>query len=141
MGKLYFGNYTRSLDEKGRLQIPPALFDETQKELYVLRGLDGCISVYGQEEFAGLIAHLQELDFLDEKQRAFIRLSSSSMKKLKVDSHGRIGLGLDLVREYGIEAEVKIIGVLDHFEIWEPVGYAKYELTYSKSYESLAKGN
>ena len=139
MGKLYFGNYTRSLDQKGRLQIPSPLLDEEAKELYILRGLDGCISVYGESSFQQHLAHLQTLDYRDPEQRAYIRLSSASMKKLSVDAHGRILLGKDLLREYGIETEVKIIGVLDHFEIWKPMGYAHYELAYSKDYESLAR--
>ena len=141
VGKLYIGNYSRSLDEKGRLQIPPALFDDSAKELFILRGLDGCVSVYGEESFNELLGKLRQLDFLDEKQRAFIRLSSASMKRLKVDSHGRITIGKDVLAEYGIDTEVKIIGVIDHFEIWAPLGYAKYQLAYDRDYEKLAKGN
>ena len=39
------------------------------------------------------------------------------------------------------DTEVKIIGVIDHFEIWAPLGYAKYQLAYDRDYEKLAKGN
>ena len=58
---------------------------------------------------------------------------------MDVDSHGRIALTKQLVDDYRIGKSITIIGVLDHFEIWDEMSYAKYLLANSKDFESLAE--
>ena len=137
MGK-FFGTYQRSLDTKGRLLIPSKLLSEGVKSYYILRGFEGCLSVYEEDAFEKLQAKLESMDFMDPESRTFIRLVSSSIQELPLDSHGRVLLGKDTCRDYAIGENVTIIGVLDHFEIWDAMAYARYNLETSKNYEALA---
>ena len=137
MGK-FFGTYSRTLDEKGRLLIPAKLLSKGIQHYYVLRGFEGCLSVYEEDAFEKLEAKLDAMDFMDEESRTFIRLMTSSIQELPVDSHGRVLLGRDTLRDYAISNEVTLIGVLDHFEIWDATAYARYNLEHSGNYEALA---
>ncbi|MCR5491789.1 MAG: division/cell wall cluster transcriptional repressor MraZ [Bacilli bacterium] len=135
---MFYGTYDRNLDSKGRLQLPSDLSLEEGMTLYVMKGLDGCISIYPEEKFSELTSRLASLNYFKPADRAFIREALSSVKKMKIDAHGRISLTVDLLRAYKIEAEVQIIGVFDHFEVWEPKSYEGY-LASQESYEALAE--
>lgn len=135
----FFGTYSRTLDDKNRLQIPTKLVESMPSRFYVLRGFEGCLSVYPEENFQKLLANLQSLSFNDEANRAYIRMALSSACEMDVDSHGRIALTKQLVDDYKIGKNITIIGVLDHFEIWDEASYKQYLLTNSKDFESLAE--
>ena len=136
MGKTFFGSYPRNLDGKGRLLLPSALFGkELPTSLYILRGFDGCLSVYLQEGFDELLANLQTIDQRDPGERAYLRLVTSSMKELKVDAHGRVLLGVDTLAEYGLGDEVLVNGALDHIEIWDKAAFHSYLLHNGASFD------
>lgn len=140
MGK-FFGTYSRTLDEKKRLQIPSKLVKEMPRSFYVLRGFEGCLSIYEEAEFNALMAKLEGLSYLSETARNYVRLSSASVEELDVDSHGRITLPKELGDTYKIGNDVVLIGVLDHFELWDHDAYVAYLKEKSPLYESLAEGS
>lgn len=128
MGNVYLGTYNRSLDNKFRLQLPPKLLPNEEKEFVLSCGLDGCLSVYPKEGFDKLVEKMSQFDFLDDKKRAFVRLTSGSALPISLDSHGRISIGKDIAERFSLSGSVTIIGVLDHFEIWNVALYEKYLL-------------
>ncbi|MFA6620292.1 MAG: division/cell wall cluster transcriptional repressor MraZ [Bacilli bacterium] len=140
MGK-FFGTYSRTLDEKKRLQIPSKLVKEMPHSFYVLRGFEGCLSIYEEAEFNVLMAKLESLSYTSETARNYVRLSSASVEELDVDSHGRITLPKELADAYKIGNDVVLIGVLDHFELWDQNAYAAYLKEKSPLYENLAEGS
>jgi MraZ protein len=134
----YFGTYSRTLDSKNRLLIPGKLVREMPSRFYVLRGFEGCLSVYEEGEFNTLLEKLQTLPYLQQDARTYIRIATSSASELDVDSHGRLALSKELSEAYHIGKDVTIIGVLDHFEIWDAPTYAKWQSEHSSDYEALA---
>ncbi len=142
MGK-YFGTYLRNLDNKFRLQLPIKLVKEMPERFYLLRGFEGCISIYEEKDFDKYLSSLEKMSYLEERARTYMRLALSSVEELPVDSHGRINLGQGIAKRYNITNEVILIGVLDRFEIWDKKTYedfeAKNELEYEKIAENLGK--
>lgn len=136
---IFVGTYYRSLDEKGRLLIPSKLKSEGTTSYFMLKGFEGCIAVYEKDEFERLIASLKALDFKKEENRAYIRLASASINELPLDSHNRVLIGKGILDNYRIGNDVTIIGVLDHFEIWDNVAYAQYQIANDSHYEELAE--
>ena len=137
MGTLFYGSYPRSLDAKGRLLLPSSLFEEgTPEALYILRGFDGCLALYLPEDFEALVANLKRLDQHDPGQRAYLRIAAASMKKLKLDAHGRVLLGVDTLAEYGLGQEVTVNGAIDHLEVWDRKAYASYTLHNGSIYDA-----
>ncbi len=138
MGK-FFGNYSRTLDEKNRLQIPSKLLKDLPEKFYVLKGFEGCLSVYLEEDFNSLMEELSALSYREPAKRAYVRLTLSSVNELEVDSHGRISISKELIDRYNIGKEVILLGALDHFEIWDKDSYNAYEDKFSSEYEEIAK--
>ncbi|MBQ4255947.1 MAG: hypothetical protein II721_08210 [Bacilli bacterium] len=136
----YFGTFDRSLDEKGRLQLPTKLIGKDNESFTLVKGLDGCMSIYDQEGFQKFMDILNGLDQFDADTRAFLRLTTASICPLKFDSHGRILFSKEILEAYGIEPKgrITIIGALDHFEVWDPAAYMRYSMRNSFQYESLA---
>lgn len=136
---IFFGTYSRTLDEKNRLQVPSKLVSDLPDKFYVLKGFEGCLGVYLEDEFHRLLDDLSSLSYREEKSRAYVRLTLASVTELEVDSHGRLPLGKDLVDSYHIGKDVVLIGALDHFEIWDANAYRNYESENASHYEELAE--
>lgn len=96
--------------------------------------------MYSQDSFNQLFDKLEKMAFEDENSRAYIRLVLASVVAMKLDAHGRITLGRAVLDDYSIESRVTLIGVLDHFEIWDANSYARYAVTHSLGFDFLAKG-
>lgn len=138
MGK-FFGTYERCLDAKNRLQLPSKLVKETPEHFYLLRGFEGSISIYEENEFNAYLSNLEKMNYLNEKARTYMRLALSSVEVLDVDSHGRISLASSIMKRYKLSNEVVIIGVLDHFEIWDKNAYEDYQAKNDETYEQIAE--
>jgi len=134
----FFGTYERLLDSKGRLQIPSKLVKEAFKKIYVLRGFEGCLSLYLEEDFFALMESLSSLSYKDTKARTYVRLATSSVSELEVDAHGRLCLGSELLKRYRISNSVVLIGVLDHVELWDKSTYENYLKEHEETYEEIA---
>ena len=140
MVKKYFGTFHRSLDPKGRLLIPSRFGFEKGQDVYVVRGHEGCLAVYDEEGFDRLMEKYLAMDFENPSERAKVRIMASSTLPTTIDGVGRILLGKDVIRDYGIGGDVAILGVLDHFEIWDEGAYARYMLENGFAYDAPSKG-
>ena len=138
---MFLGKYDRSLDEKGRLQLPSKLTGKLKPGMtyYWIKGFEGCLAFYEKKEFSCWLEDLRSRDWNDEANRAYIRLAAASASEVKVDSHGRILIPKEVLQDYVDGVEVTIIGALDHFELWDVKSYAHYVLTHASQYEALAK--
>ncbi|MBQ7995005.1 MAG: division/cell wall cluster transcriptional repressor MraZ [Bacilli bacterium] len=135
----FFGTYNRSLDVKNRLQVPSKLISDLPKRFYAIRGFEGCLAVYLEEDFSRLKEKLQSLSFLSKAARDYIRAIASSVKELEVDSHGRITVDRDLLEKYKISQEVTVVGVVDHFELWDRKVYEEYSSKIEETFEENAE--
>lgn len=137
---MYFGYYEHSLDDKGRLMIPSKLKEGLSggSPLYVLKGFEGCLSVYNEVAFINLTNNLNTLPYENKEARSYIRNLLSSVTQLNVDKLGRIQIPVVILNKYQIGRKVAIIGVGDHFEIWDLEKYNKYEEENSKKFEDVA---
>ena len=138
---MFFGHYEHSLDEKGRLLLPKKIKEELKESspLYVLKGFEGCLSVYRQDEFLKLCQECEKISFNKKNSRSYLRAVLSSVIELPIDKVNRIQLPKDVLSRYQISKNVIIIGVGDHFEIWDSDSYTKYEEEVNKSFETIAE--
>ena len=135
----YYGRYDRTLDDRGRLQLPAKLFSANVPDtFFALRGFEGCLAVYEVSAFKALQEKLSTISYLDPESRAFIRLALASVRELEVDNHGRITISKELSQRYKLGTEVVVLGIEDHFEIWDRQTFDAYEETEAASYEKLA---
>ena len=137
---MYFGYYEHSLDDKGRLMIPSKLREglSSGSPLYVLKGFEGCLSIYNEISFIKLSDRLSSLAYEDKDARSYIRNVLGSVTQLNVDKLGRIQIPVTILQKYQISRQVVVIGVGDHFEVWDLAKYHEYELENSKKFEDIA---
>ena len=137
---MYFGYYEHSLDDKGRLMIPAKLREGLSggSPLYVLKGFEGCLSIYNEISFMKLSEKLSSLPYEDKEARSYIRNLLGSVVQLNVDKLGRIQVPTTILNKYQISRQVAVIGVGDHFELWDLAKYQEYEADNSKKFEDVA---
>ncbi|MCX5774812.1 MAG: division/cell wall cluster transcriptional repressor MraZ [Firmicutes bacterium] len=119
---MFFGNYQHNLDNKGRLMIPSKMRDEAGERLYIMK-----------------VQKINSLPFNQKNARDYVRLQLSSVAELEVDKQGRIQLPTQLLSDYKIGKSVYVIGVSDHFEIWDSAAWAEYLKQNANSYEVKAE--
>ena len=137
---MLFGYYEHNLDDKGRLMIPSKLREGlvNGSPLYVLKGFEGCLSVYSEADFSLLCKKLEKLAYENKDARGYLRNILGSVIQLNVDKLGRIQIPASVLARYHISKEVVVLGVMDHFEIWSMDSYQSYEQENSAKFEDLA---
>lgn len=139
----FLGSYTHTVDHKGRVNVPVKFRKHIRTDeddtLIITRGLDGCLFVYPIDEWEQIDTRLRELPITRQNTRVFIRMLSSEAVAVSMDKQGRIALPRQLIERAGIEAEVLIVGTLDHFEIWSPKEYKRVMDESGHTYEEIAE--
>ena len=124
---MFFGKYESNLDEKGRVVIPSKYREEIGEKLYLIKGFEGCVSLYKEEDFINFIEKLKRLQYEKSKVRQYQRLLLESVVELTIDKHGRVLIPTRTLKEYEISSKVTIVGVINHLELWDSTKYDKYK--------------
>jgi len=140
---MFYGEYSHSLDRKGRLIIP-AKFREAFKEhyaekFYLTRGLDSCLFVFTEETWKSQERKFREMPFTRSESRKFNRLYFSGACDAVCDKQGRILIPEYLKKYAEIKQDVVIIGVSDRIEIWAKEKWEKFFDSNKGSFETLAE--
>ncbi len=142
---MFFGSYVHTVDEKGRLVIPSKLRGAVGSKLYIIKGYDGALSLYCEEDFQNYLANLKSQSFASKLSRDVERVALSTVAELEIDSQNRIQIPAALSQKYSIGHEVVVLGVLDHIEIWNKSKWDNYlnenEKDFEEKSESLLKKN
>ncbi len=119
---MFLGQYTHTVDAKGRTFIPAKYREELGESFVVTRGTAKCLTVYPMSEWETYTAKIAELPQAHAaKIRRFVFSNASDVSP---DAQGRIGLVAGL-REYaGIEKNVVIVGLGAYIEIWAEDAWA-----------------
>ncbi len=115
---MFVGEYSHTIDTKGRLIIP-AKFREVLGETFVVtKGLDGCLFVYPDQEWRAFEMKLQTLPLTNRDARQFTRFFLAGAASCVVDKQGRILLP-QVLRDFAeLEKDVVLVGVASRVEIW-----------------------
>lgn len=146
----FCGTFNCTIDDKGRLSIPskvrPGDSDSSRKkgipagEIMVLtEGLDGCLSLYPEEEWAKIQERLNTLSFTQKNFRYFNRRMHQFTHHVRIDKAGRINIPDKLRELAGLSKDVLVIGASQTIEIWDPVRHQKYLDDFGQSYEEVAE--
>ena len=114
---MLIGEFSPSIDAKGRLHFPAKLREDLGERFIVTKGLDNCLFVYSPEGWAQLVPKIKALPM--SRSRMLHRFFFAGAVELEPDKQGRILIPANL-REYaGIEKDVMIIGASTRAEIWD----------------------
>lgn len=132
---MFFGSYEYNVDEKGRVNIPPKFRNDIGDKLYLIKGYEGCISLYKEQDFQRYITNIQNLPYEKAKVRHHARILLQSVVELSIDKAGRVLIPTKTLKEYEIGRNVLVLGALDHLEIWDVEKWKAYKEENEKSFE------
>ena len=118
VGTMFKGEYSHSIDAKGRLIIPSKFREIVGNEFVVTKGFDGCLFVFANEGWEQFEAKLQALPLDKTEARQLGRFFIAGAIDAEVDKQGRILLPANLLTYAGIEKEAVVAGVGNRAEIW-----------------------
>jgi mraZ protein len=119
---MMIGEYSHSLDAKGRINFPAKFREELGEQFYVTRWLDDCLVVFPNSEWNRISEILAEKSVV--KSRDVLRYIYASATQAEPDKQGRILIPQNLREHARIEKEVVVIGVGTHAEIWNKDAWA-----------------
>ena len=136
---MFFGSFTHTLDEKGRLMIPRKMREELGYKVYIMKGFDGSLSLYNEERYQKLVAEFSSLPFNQRKNRDYLRIQFASTHEMDVDKLGRVQIPTALLNKFNISREVIVLGIGDHIEVWNQKTYEEYENSVKDEFENIAE--
>lgn len=123
---MFIGEYSHSIDEKGRLSLPAKFRRQLEGGVVVTRGLDHCLTVYPLAQWQERAQKLAELPDHLKKNRDYARLQLAGAWDADVDSQGRIMLPDYLRRYASLHKQVVVTGLYDRLEIWDTTAWQAY---------------
>lgn len=140
VGRLMFmGEYQHSIDEKGRLIIPAKFREALGPSFVVTRGLDQCLFVYPQSEWAVMEQKLKALSLMKADARAFTRYFFSGATECELDKQGRVNLPKTLTDHAKLDKDCVVIGVSTRVEIWSKEVWEAYFAQSEESFNEIAE--
>jgi transcriptional regulator MraZ len=120
---VFLGEYTHTLDEKGRLTLPARWRDELGDEVVITRGLDPCLFVFPMSKFELIAREYDQLGLGQSDARSLSRFLFAKATSDALDKQGRIIIPQSLREFAGINGEAVIAGANNRIEIWNAQRY------------------
>ncbi len=114
---MFLGEYTPTLDDKGRLTLP-AKFRDQLETAYLTSEVERCLAVWPPEEFESRAKELRELSKRDAAGHDRAAFFFAGAQEVSPDKQGRIAIPPSLREFAGLgEGQVVVTGAFDHVEI------------------------
>ena len=125
---MFQGASSISLDAKGRLSVPTrhreVITATADGQLTITRHPDGCLVLFPRPEWEKFRAKVAAWPLASHKWKRFFL---GSAMDVEMDSAGRVLISPELREWVGIEKEVMLLGMGNHFELWEKTRYEASE--------------
>lgn len=131
------GTYPCNIDDKRTITLPRAVREQFGDADLVLAspGPDQCLWLTDQAHQERLAERLEHSPAREVDVRVFKRLYYAQTEKVPVAADGRIAISDRLMQFAGLSQEVVLVGIDDHFEVWDAVRWRRY--TQSKKATSI----
>jgi MraZ protein len=130
---MFLGEYSHTIDDKGRLTIPAKFRGELAVGLVVTRGFDQNLMLYPLTGWKDMAERLASRPMGDEDMRTFRRRLFSGAVDLSPDRQGRIIIPPYLRAFAGIDHEVIVAGMYNYVEVWSTTAWNAVRETIEQS--------
>ncbi|MCS7278477.1 MAG: division/cell wall cluster transcriptional repressor MraZ [Thermodesulfobacteriaceae bacterium] len=121
---MFRGKYKHHLDEKGRVALPNKFREILRvkygSEVLIVTNFPDYLVVYPLEEWKKIEEKLLKLPWDIPQIRQYIRYFWGAAEECYPDRQGRLLIPQSLREEMKLEKEIVLVGMLNHFEIWNP---------------------
>ncbi len=122
---MFIGGHFHSLDEKGRVVIPPRFRNLLGERFIITKGLHGCLWILKEDRWAVILQRLQS-ESMNKELVMLQRFLTGGASECSPDGQGRI-LIPPVLRDYGhIQRDVVIIGAVNRVEVWGKEAWDEY---------------
>jgi MraZ protein len=137
---MFMGEYTHSIDAKGRIILPADFRQELGVSFVITKGLDKCLFLYGQQAWEELAAKLRALPLVKPEARAIVRFFFSGARTLECDQQGRFLIPANLRNhaEIVLKEDVILTGVDNRIEVWSKDNWNSYSSEVEPDVTSIA---
>ncbi len=136
---MFIGEYSYTVDSKGRVVMPPAFRDNLKGRIYVMKGFEKYLSVYDEHEWNIQQKSYAGLNEFGSSARNLKKLVYSGMSEVSPDKQGRIKIAPPLIEYSCIEKDVVIVGIDNHIEIWATKEWKRFLEEYESNLGNLAE--
>jgi MraZ protein len=123
---MFLGEYEHTIDAKGRMAVPAKYRAHMGKGAIVSKGMGACLAVYMLDRWEEKSNELAE-GRSNEELRDFERRIYPSASEIDLDGQGRMVLPAKLRTYAKLGTEATVVGVRDHFEIWDRATWEAYQ--------------
>jgi MraZ protein len=123
---MFLGEYEHTIDSKGRMAVPAKFRAQLDSGAVISKSMGMCLAVYTMQRWEEKSAELVAGKTSDEL-RDFERRIYPSASEVELDGQGRLVIPARLRAYAGLESEVTVAGVRDHFEIWDRATWQEYQ--------------
>ncbi len=113
-----FGEFQYSVDDKGRVIVPPSFRDFVEDGMVITRGMEGCLYIFPLAKWRDMEERLKNLPITDADSQNFVRFFYSGAAKVSLDSAGRITIPNTLRMFADTSNNVVIAGTPNRLEVW-----------------------
>lgn len=118
---LFVGHYEYSMDDRGRIPIPPAYRDQFARGAVLGQGApDPCLRLYSEESFSKEAAQYLNEPATKKSGRIARRAIFGRSFPIEPDKQGRVLVPAAMRTEAGLEGTVLVVGAGEWLEIWDP---------------------
>lgn len=123
---MLIGQFHHSLEDKGRLAIPPSYRQHLGDNPILTRGIETNLNLLPFNTWSNLIANLGTHPLAAQSDREMTRLIAQSASEITFDPQGRL-LIPKLLRNWAqLKSKVVIAGSVNWVEIWDLEIYTEY---------------
>lgn len=116
---MFLGEYSHSLDDKGRIVMPSKFRVGLERGLVVTKGQERCLYVFPLDVWDTEAERVRRLPRTDKRARTYSRSFFASASDQALDRTGRCAIPEPLRQYAGLGKDVTVVGVSDRVEIWD----------------------
>lgn len=134
------GEYSVTLDDKGRISFPAKLKAAIQGgTIFVSHGPDRCLWLFTPEEWEKYKSTVMEkVSPFNPQHRMVLRNLISPATDVEFDKSGRLGIPQALRDHAGLSKECVLLGIDKYMELWDAESYRKYLSDNASSFDAAA---
>jgi MraZ protein len=137
---MFIGEYTISMDAKGRIAVPAKFRMQLNQTAVITRGLDKSLFIYPKAEWEEIAGKLAALPLSKANSRAFARLMLAGAYELEIDKQGRAMIP-DYLRKFGgLSKKIVAAGLYNRIEIWDETAWQDYKSSTERESTAIAEG-
>ena len=137
---MFIGEYTISMDAKGRAAVPVKFRALLNTTAVVTRGLDKSLFLYQKSEWETIAGKLAALPLSKANSRAFARLMLAGAFDVELDKQGRMMIPEYLRKFAGLSKKIVMAGLYSRIEIWDEEAWQIYKASTERESTAIAEG-